>query len=137
VITKPNKQFYFIRHRGNRGESSKAMVRRGLGYRIASGWRSSGAAAGTEPSLNTPIGDWPTPEGGESVTVFRERIRSALLHCLTETERPLIVAHGAAGRILLDLLQVPEQHIPNCALFKFYSSSANGRTVWSVTEYGH
>ena len=89
----------------------------------------------TEPLLSKPICLWPSPEGGESVVAFRDRVRTALIHCLNQTERPLIVAHGAVCRILLDLLDIPERHIPNCTLFKFSSVLENGRTFWKIADY--
>jgi broad specificity phosphatase PhoE len=74
-----------------------------------------------EPLLGKAVSDWPTPVGGESVSSFRARIASALTYCLDSSQRPLLVSHGAVGRILLDLLSIPHRDITNCVLFKFVS----------------
>lgn len=88
-----------------------------------------------EPLLSKPVDRWPSPDGGESVIAFRSRVRSALTHCLKNSERPLLVSHGAVCRMILDLLGVSEQHIPNCTLYKFSSVFDNGSTIWKISEY--
>lgn len=89
----------------------------------------------TDPLLGKPITSWPMPEGGESTEIFSERIASALRYCMQKSERPLIVSHGAVGRIVLDILKIPDQHIPNCRLFKFKSTIEGGKVLWTVTDY--
>lgn len=89
----------------------------------------------SEPLLAKSVNDWPNPEGGESVVVFKERVRSALMHSLNESERPLLVSHGAVFRVMLDLLNIPERNILNCALYKFTSTTESGSIVWDLTEY--
>lgn len=88
-----------------------------------------------EPLLSKTLSDWPSLEGGENVLAFRDRVRSAIIKCLNEKERPLLVSHGAFGRILLDLLKIPEQNIPNCTLYKFSSSLEKRNLVWRIAEY--
>lgn len=89
----------------------------------------------TDPLLGKPISEWPVPEGGETVEVFKQRVRSALTFCLKQSERPLLVSHGAFCRILLDLLNIPDQHVPNCTLYKFASSCVNNEVLWTLDEY--
>jgi len=89
----------------------------------------------TEPLLSKAVNDWQTPDGGETVSAFRERIKSALTFCLNSSERPLLVSHGAVCRILLDLLNIPERHISNCTLYKFSSSYQEYKVLWEMAEF--
>jgi broad specificity phosphatase PhoE len=86
----------------------------------------------TTALLGTPIKKWPDPPGGESVSQFRERIINAVNQCLSSADCPLISSHGAVGRMLLDILDVPDLHIDNCKLHRIYPVEQDGRTVWKL-----
>ncbi|MFN3455027.1 MAG: histidine phosphatase family protein [Pseudobdellovibrio sp.] len=68
--------------------------------------------------LKTPIEKWGHPPGGESIFDFYQRVGGAVEFCLNEAKTPLISAHGAVGRALLKLLNLPDQHIENCQIYK-------------------
>lgn len=85
-----------------------------------------------DPLLSKLISHWPHPPGGESVKEFSDRVQGALKHCLENHQSPLLVSHGAFCRVLLDLMGIPDQHIPNCCVFKFSQKQNGEDNEWSL-----
>lgn len=86
----------------------------------------------TTPLLGIPIANWINPPGGESVIQFQQRIENALVKCLSHEGLPLISAHGAVGRILLHLLQIPDRYIDNCKIHRIVPLEGRGTLQWEL-----
>ncbi len=72
------------------------------------------------------------PPGGETVAQFQSRVQAAILHCLSQANHPLISSHGAVGKILLKLFEIPDQHIENCKVHKISLVATNNSTKWKL-----
>ena len=87
-----------------------------------------------ERLLVAPVNTWKDPPEGESIGAFKGRVKAVISYCLEQSESPLVVSHGAFGRLLLDSLGIPERHIENCTLYRVSSTMHDKEIFWQLTK---
>lgn len=76
------------------------------------------------------------PPGGETHTVFRERIRAAITGAISQNPSPvLLVSHGGVFRAFGEIYEFPLKEIANCVLYEFEPVTIADKIPWRIWQH--